>query len=278
LLNSNHPLKNLNQNFMKTRFLTLSLFVIVLAASCKKETRTEPTPTPNNDPELMAPETNKVAHYSFNGNLNDGSGNNLNASNSNNTLSYANDRFGRVNQAAVFGASGPTWVSTPSLSSKVPGFPFSISLWFKADGVSSSQTLVRSDGGESSSYSGYWLQLAVAGAGTMSLSFGDNTGASSNSRNTITTSAAITPNAWHHVVINVRGANDMDFYINGAKNNEATYSGSASTMVYNTINTGGVIGLYPGASSSFAGLMDDYRIYTKALSPTEISTLYNFQP
>lgn len=264
---------------MKMRFLILSVLTASLAfTSCKKETTKEPEPTPT-DPELLGPEVNKVAHYSFNSNLNDGSGNNLNASKYDNDAAYSADRFGRANQALVLNATGATsWVTTPSLSSKVPGFPFAISLWFKPTGVTNSQTLIRTDGGESSYYVGAWLQLAVAGLGTMSFSFGDNTGTSSSSRNTITTDAAITANTWHHVVINVRGADDMDFYINGVKNSNYVYSGSAETMVYHPTHTGGVIGVYPGGSSNFDGLMDDYRIYKKVLSQTEVSNLYNFQP
>jgi hypothetical protein len=262
---------------MKMRTIALSVLVTFFAfTSCKKDSK--PSPAPNNDPELLGPQTDKVAHYNFNGSLNDGSGNNLNASISNNSVTYTTDRFGRANQALSLSAGATAWITTPSLSTRVTGFPFAISLWFKATGVTNSQTLIRTDGGESSYYVGAWLQLAVGGQGTMSLSFGDNTGTSGSSRNTITTSAVITPNTWHHVVINVRGANDMDFYINGAKNNEATYSGSATNMVYHPTYTGGAIGVYPGASSNFDGLMDDYRIYNKVLSQTEVSTLYNFRP
>jgi Concanavalin A-like lectin/glucanases superfamily len=262
---------------MKMRSLTLFvLTATLLASSCKKDAK---EPTPNTDPELLGPQANKVIHYSFNGNLIDGSGNNLNASNSNNNLTYTADRFGRANQAAVFsGISESVWVFTPALATKITGFPFSISLWFKTTDVSRSQTLVRSDGGESSSYSGYWLQLGVAGTGTMSFSFGDNTGYNSSSRNSMTTPAVFAANTWYHVVINVRAANDMDFYINGIKNTSCTYDGSATSMAYNPTYTGGVIGLYPGASSNYDGLMDDYRIYTKLLSPAEVAVLYNFLP
>ncbi|HLG38556.1 MAG TPA: LamG domain-containing protein [Chitinophagaceae bacterium] len=259
------------------RSIALSVLVSLLAfISCKKDSK---PPTPDTDPELLGPETNKIIHYSFNGSLSDGSGNNLNATNSANDLTYTTDRFGRANQAAVFpGTSGPVLVLTPSLDTRVTGFPFSVSVWFKTSSVSNSQILMRSDGGEGGSYSGYWLQIGVAGEGTMSFSFGDNTGNSSSSRNTITTPPVFAVNTWNHVVINVRGANDMDFYINGVKNNSCSYSGDATTMAYHPTYHGGAIGLYPGASSIFEGVMDDYRIYTKVLSQTEVSSLYNFQP
>jgi hypothetical protein len=246
------------------------LFAVV---SCKKGS------SPNNDPELLGPESGKVIHYSFNNTLNDGSGNNLNAVLYGDPLTYAADRFGRANQAAVFpGPTNSVIVGTPSISEKITGFPFSVSLWFKTASVIDYQTLVRADGGESSSYSGFWLQVGVGGEGTLSFSFGDNTSNTSSSRNTITTPAVFSADTWYHVAVNVRGANDMEFYINGVKNTACTYSGDATAMVFNPAYTTGLLGNFPGASSSFEGLMDDYRIYSKTLSQAEVSALYNFHP
>lgn len=261
---------------MKMRSITLFVLVPLLAfTSCKKDSK---APVPNTDPELLGPETSKVSHYSFNGTLNDGSGNNMNPISSGN-ITFSSDRFGRANQAAVFaGSSTVSYSVIPNLSAKITGFPFSISLWFKTTSISTSQTLMKSDGGESSTYSGYWLQIGVAGTGTMSFSFGNNTGLNGSSRNTISTPAVFSANTWYHVVVNVRGANDMDFYINGVKNNNCNYDGSATSMVYTPVPSNGVIGLFAGAASGFDGTMDDYRIYAKTLSQTEVSTLYNFQP
>lgn len=263
---------------MKMRSLSLCVFVTLIAfTSCKKDS-TPPTPTPTGDPELLGPQTDKVLHYSFNGNLSDGSGNSMSATSSNN-ISYTSDRFGRANQAAVFGGpSNISYIAVPTLSAKVPGFPFSISLWFKTSNVTSSQTLVKSDGGETATYSGYWLQSNVAGAGTMSFSFGDNTSLGTGSRNSIHTPAVFSANTWYHVVVNVRAANDMDFYINGVKNNNCTYDGYGTTMAYTSVPSVGVIGVFPGVNSAYEGLLDDYRIYKKILTQTEVSALYNFQP
>jgi len=78
-------------------------------------------------------------------------------------------------------------------------------------------------------------------------------------------------------VINVRGADDMDMYINGVKDNAATYDGDATTIVYGVDSPTGLIGNAFGGQY-FAGKMDDFRVYNRVLTPTEISGLYNYHP
>ena len=46
----------------------------------------------------------------------------------------------------------------------------------------------------------------------------------------------------------------MDVYVNGVKDNAASYSGSATSMVYDSNNATGVLGVYPGFSSNYDGL------------------------
>jgi hypothetical protein len=266
---------------MKMRTLTLCALVTLLAVtSCKKEkdSNNPPTPPANTDPELLGPETSKVFHYSFNGNLNDGSGNNMDAADSNN-ITYTADRLGRANQAAVFGGSGNSSnILTPSLNSKNISFPFSVSFWFKAGNVSSSQTLIKSDGFERTNYTGFWIQLGITGAGSMAFNFGNNTGASGASRNSLITPSIFAANTWYHIVVNVRGAGDMDFYVNGVENNTCYYDGNATSIVFAQPEARGILGTYDGSQSEFGGALDDYRIYKKILSQTEVSALYNFQP
>jgi hypothetical protein len=79
-------------------------------------------------------------------------------------------------------------------------------------------------------------------------------------------------------VVNVRGANDYDFYINGTKLTNCTYGGSATAMVFYPEPVRGIIGNEDGLTVHYGGLLDDYRIYTKVLSPEEVAALYNFQP
>jgi Concanavalin A-like lectin/glucanases superfamily len=253
-------------------FLCSSLFVV----SCKKEK----DKTTGNNPEQMGPQPGKIVHYSFNGNVRDTSGNNLNATYLNN-ISFEADRFGRPNEAAVFG-SGASYssIAVPAVSSRLSGFPFAVSIWFKTMDPNSSQPILKADGGESNTTSGFWLQMGKVGPGKITFGFGDNTSINETAVNTITTPAIFSANTWYHIVVNVRGANDMDFYINGVKNNSCSYAGTATSMVFCTAGNQlvGAFGFHPGFNSALNGMLDDYRVYNKILSPQEINALYSFRP
>jgi hypothetical protein len=259
------------------QFFMAALCSTVIFSSCKKDKT--PDPVINNDPEQLEPQANKVFHYSFNGNLNDGSGSNLNAADSNN-ITYTADRFGRANQAVLFGSSSTINIITPSLSSKITGFPCAVSFWFKTEDVSDYQTIIKSDGLERNTYSGFTVQMnSYPGSGILSFSFGNNTGTSSSSYKVITSPEVITSNnTWYHVVINLRTAEDYDFYINGTKYTNCITQGTAASMAFNSPSNG-ILGLYDGMpNSNFNGALDDYRIYTKSLTQQEVSELYNFHP
>lgn len=258
---------------MKKDFL-LCVLTISLFSACKKDN----TPTPPVADELLGPQANKVTHFSFNGNLNDGSGNNLNAADSFN-ITYTADRFGRSNQAAVFGgATSPSWILTPALGSKIPGFPMAISFWFKPASVNIYQMLIKADGFERSNTSGFRVSFG-ARPGQIGFTIGDKTGGGSTGVNYfVTPQNVITENTWQHIVVNARGANDYDFYINGVKITGSTLGGAATSIVFYPEPVRGMIGNEDGFNYWYQGAFDDYRIYTKTLSQEEVSTLYNFHP
>lgn len=261
---------------MRTILLAV-LCSAIIAPSCKKEKNVV---TATQD-EFLGPENSKVLHYSFNNSVNDGSGNNFNAISSN-EVTYVADRFNRANQAIYFTQSGTSTsnVITPGFTSQNLSFPFSVSLWFNADSIYNGECLLRSNGGESSSYHGFVFQFNPRiendpSTTTLSFSFGNGGVPSPGSRNTIFGQEnSFTTNQWYHAVVVVRGYNDMDMYINGSKISNTIYSGSANTISY---SGGGTIGMYLG-NGKYKGKMDDYRVYNKVLSQTEVSKLYNFTP
>ncbi|MBL7749687.1 MAG: hypothetical protein JNM19_19775, partial [Chitinophagaceae bacterium] len=85
-------------------------------------------------------------------------------------------------------------------------------------------------------------------------------------------------NTWQHIVVNVRGANDYDFYINGTKINGCTVGGAATSMVFYPEPVRGMIGNDDDYPSCYEGALDDYCMYTKLLSQQEVSALYNVVP
>jgi hypothetical protein len=219
----------------------------------------------------MSPSSGKFTHYLFNGNTRDTSGNSHHGGESGD-LSYGTDRFTRSNRALVLnGTSSAFETSGMNLS-----FPFSISLWMNSPNPSAIASLFQSDT-DNSSYYGSWLQLSVASPNKLAFNFGNGTGSSGASRNSLLSSVSLSANQWYHLVINVRGANDMDLYINGVRDNSANYDGSATTINYSTANPMGIIGT-AFSGQYFNGKIDDFRAYNRVLSATEVGSLYNFQP
>lgn len=267
--------------YLKTKILAAFITIVSLTTSCKKESQiTEPptntTPT-TTDVELLGAETDKLFHYNFNNTLKDGSGNNKHALDSAN-ITYTTDRFGRPNQAAVF-SNSKSRIKTPLLSSQELSFPYTISLWVNMNEVETNQMMIQSNP-NSSKYYGYWLQhIPVEQGPRLAFSFGNGGGTSASSRNTIISSKALTPNTWSHIVIVVKGFNNMELYINGAKDSNSRIEGDAQAMMLVTnTETLGIIGSAVTDNAWFNGKMDDYRLYKKALTTTEISNLYSFKP
>lgn len=259
---------------MKTNMLRIVLLLLVTVAfsRCNKDKTNEPPV--NNDPEKLAPEANKVLHYTFNGSLKDGSGNSLDGADSMN-ITYAADRFGRANQAAVFGgASNPSFILTPSLGARITGFPMAVSFWFKTASAFY-QVLFKSDGFERPFPSGFRFTMG-ARPGQMGFTFSDKT---SNGNNYVVTPQNVfSLNTWYHVVVNVRGANDFDFYVNGVKLTNCTYGGSATSIAFYSEPVRGIMGNEDGFSYFFQGSLDDYRVYNRVLSQQEVQSLNSFHP
>lgn len=89
-------------------------------------------------------------------------------------------------------------------------------------------------------------------------------GASSKTSNT----GILTYNAWQHVAVTYNGAN-VTFYVNGVA------QGSPAQTTNPTVNTNNfVVGNTVAADGTFNGLIDDVRVYSEALTATQILNLY----
>ena len=75
-------------------------------------------------------------------------------------------------------------------------------------------------------------------------------------------------NAWYHVASTAANNGQLKIYVNGVE--EASVSGLGSLTT-----TGGYYSIGSGnqARSAFAGVMDDARLYTSALSASDIQRL-----
>ena len=75
-------------------------------------------------------------------------------------------------------------------------------------------------------------------------------------------------NSWHHIVL-ISNSSHLTFYVDGMQNATATYAATVSNSFY-AIGWSGPQSVY-----GFNGIIDDVRIYNRALSAAEILALYN---
>jgi hypothetical protein len=123
---------------------------------------------------------------------------------------------------------------------------------------------------------GYVLLLAESGApDSNSMSLGFRSRRSSQDGRWDTPANSMAYNSWHHVALvydSPSTLNNPDLYINGVKQTISTITSPQGTQ---TANGGtGIIGNRIPLDRGWQGIIDDLRVYNRALSATEIQTLY----
>ena len=199
-----------------------------------------------------------VAYYPFNGNANDASGNGNNGTV--NGASLTTDRFGSTAAAYLF-SGGQAIITT--LASPAGTDARTVTGWFRTGGQDRQAILAYGGDG-----TGHRIEVGV-NTGSFYLDIYD--GAKFWSGN-------FANSAWHQFIL-VCIANstlqDAQLFIDGVN---ITASSGGSPLL---INTGNSIPMeigdlfYPGDRRYFTGQIDDIRIYSHALSPSEASQLYS---
>ena len=163
---------------------------------------------------------------------------------------------GKLGQALSFDGSND-YVSVSDNTALEPAIPFSVSVWAKF--TTTANTVVLEKDGNN----GYSVQ--TLSSGLIMASGGAGAG------NRITTSVTTNNNQWHHAVFVVTGSNNGDgkAYIDGV---DRTSEADPSAPLYSTGAL--VIGSRSG-TVAFPGLIDEVRVYNRALSDKEVRTLYN---
>lgn len=199
-----------------------------------------------------------VAYYPFNGNVNDESGNN------NNGILHGpilcTDRFGTATSAYLFdGIDDFIRVEeSPSLSVSTG---LSVCAWVKCSLISDHGRIVSKWGTGSDyacSFDLCFTSWSDAYFEVLDLPQNSPTGISS---------GPVTTNEWYFLVGTYDGVN-IQLYINGELKNTAPFS----KILYQGIPM--FIGGENGSQLFFNGIIDDVRIYNRALSETEILELY----
>jgi hypothetical protein len=200
-----------------------------------------------------------VAYYPFNSNALDESGNDNHGTVNGATL--IEDRFGKKNSAYSFDGTGNKIVVQDVPLLNFGKTEFSIGVWIKTIQTGIWKRIVTK---RAHINTGNWYSLAVLnGKANFEIYARGNLGSISN----------VNDGHWHFLFI-TRNLFNFSMYIDG--NIESTMVDEGRNL-NSGMNTPLEIGIWATESygGTFNGLMDDIRIYNRALSDSEIQQLYN---
>ncbi len=200
-----------------------------------------------------------VSYYPFNGSVADNSGfsNNLTPL----YMSYTTDRFDRASSAASFnGSTTRTWNVNPSFVVNRSS-SFTVSTWVKFNTTTPTQTIMLLG----PATTGYMdLILDLNSTGTLRWA------ATNNVDPAISVQSGIAAGLWNHVAA-VYDQGKLTLYINGTSVGTINYTYTASTATASPMTIGAY---YSGtASNHLNGVLDEMRMYNRALTPSEIGGL-----
>jgi len=242
---------------------TTSNFTIRATANSKTSDRAFSMVVKNNAMTASLPDTT-YAWYNFNGqNANDSSGNSRNATATNVTYTTTDQIGSAFSYHALYNDSGGSYIQTPFTRGSTTGF--SVAMWFKTD--STGRYFVGDVGGA------YNIAFAAYMSGAAQITaVVDGSGGPTYSTNWSTSSYVtnMADDNWHHVVI-AQHDYEWNAYIDG--NHLGT---NASTMIKRNGVNNLKVGSYSGdGGTNWKGELEDVRFFTKKLSSSEVTTLYN---
>jgi hypothetical protein len=212
-----------------------------------------------------------VACYLFNGNANDGSGNGNHGTVNGATLTE--DRFGNANGAYSFDGNDYIQFNTPVQDSTPPYF---VALWLKYDIVPNVNSYLISNGGQTGSSQGFFFLVPGSSQVDCGHSYPQGAiqfgiGSQADDIRTYIT-ASMPPGQWHHVAASWDGSsNDITLYVDGQQAIADICVISSEFGPQNDMRIGAASNML---KRYFTGQVDDSRIYSRALSDSEIKQLY----
>lgn len=210
--------------------------------------------------------TSLVSYYRMEGDSTDYWGSN---NGSDSSVSYGSS-YGKVNQGAAFNGSyislGGSYFNPDHTQA------FSISLWFKTSTTSNSAFISKQDG--NSPYVGWIVMINNGETGAVSCQLYSGSNQQLYSQ---TSGTSYNNGSWHHLVVTYDGSNSnsgLKLYLDGSLDVGSTSPQgtlgtiSTSTPLY-------VANRYNNSGQNLNGDEDELGLWTKVLSSTEISNLYN---
>jgi hypothetical protein len=208
-----------------------------------------------------------VSKYSFNsGTANDEiASNHLSAQNG---AAFGIDRFGNVNKSAFLDGIDDYFKTTNPFF--LQGNPFTISIWYKSnDGAQYRQTFFNTFPHEQISVGYNWhnngsYDIAINDGITWNICSNTAVGL-----DTFFVNSSVVVTNWNHFVMSYDGVTWKSYINNVIVNscNTGTPSSVMSDLYFGAISN--------GPQSYFNGNLDDIRIYNRAITFSEVTTLYN---
>lgn len=206
-----------------------------------------------------------IAHYAFDGDASDVSGNGHNGTVHGATLTA--DRFGNQDSAYLFDGDDYIDIGNGLRQS----FPMTVSAWVYQDTFDKG-SVFHNDLNKNNHY--YGAGFNILADGKLRSGYGDGGYAAHWSRrNKETQNSVLTTGEWHHLVAvfdrhNINGTkNNVSFFVDGNLISEINKEGTGGSVGYG--GYGGRIG------SGLEALIDDVRVYDHALSSDEVLSLYD---
>ena len=209
--------------------------------------------------------TGLVAYYPFNGNATDESGNGNDGTVYDVTLTA--DRYGNSNSAYDFDGTNDYIITPSSTNFDFNDQDFSISVWIKSDWTGSGfeRRIVNYGGSVYNDYGMFYNDDGTVNFYILEPSV------------VVTSSISLADDLWHHIfVVRDNAGDELRLYIDGEL--DSSVFGGSGNLTNQPADRRFTIGRKERSSgqaqSYFDGLIDDIRIYNRALSANEISDLY----
>ena len=202
-------------------------------------------------------DANLVSYWRFEDNPNDETGTN------NGTVTGATyTSLGKFGGAYDFDADNDyiSIAADPSLNFGA-NTDFSVSAWIYADASANNYILSSGAGGAGE---GWWLFRILNNALQAGLDDGTTL--------VTTTGTLALQDAWHHVVATFDRDGNVTLYVDATADGSADISGIGSIDTTDDYTIGG---RSVSLTYEFDGRIDEFKIYSRLLTPTEITTLYN---